>query len=63
MNKNQLSKELTALHKKYASIYARREVLKLKSSNRDEVLIEKTQQTLVNLERKITKLKFALDQK
>jgi len=63
MNNNQIKEELTALKRKYASTFARTEVLKLKTSNRNEILIQRKQQELQRLEDKITALKNTQDKK
>jgi len=60
MKENVATARLSELTNKYNSAYARIEVLKLKSSNRDEKLIRKKQMELAAIEKEIAKINNAL---
>lgn len=60
MNKTGLEKQLSELKRKRNSLYAKEQVLKLRTSNKDVELIRKTQLDQDKLKYKITHLETLL---
>ncbi len=60
MNKQDLQQQLRILKKKYCSAYARREILKLRYANRNQMMIQNKQLELAKLEMQIHELKESL---